>query len=85
MTAVAKHTGANIATITLVAGGSIVAGVVMAAGDRRAAVFTSISCGEKQGLIVQKRINTNYMKTRNFNKKHICRVLLYVPGGQLQV
>ncbi len=44
MTAVTRHTGAHIAAVALVAGGSIVAGVVVAAGDGGAAVFTRISC-----------------------------------------
>lgn len=44
MTTVAWYTGTHIATATLMAGGSIVAGVVMAAGDGGAAVVASISC-----------------------------------------
>ncbi len=50
MTTVARHTGTHIATAALMAGGSIVAGVVMAAGDRCAAVFAGISCKDKQSL-----------------------------------
>lgn len=44
VTAIARHTGAHIAATTLMAGSSIVAGVVRAARDGRAAVFASITC-----------------------------------------
>lgn len=44
MTTIARHTGAQVAAATLMAGGSVVAGVVMAAGDGGAAVFASIAC-----------------------------------------
>lgn len=43
MTAVSRQTGAHVATSTLMAGGSIMAGVVLAAGDRGAAVLPSIT------------------------------------------
>lgn len=44
VTTVAWHTGAGVAAATLMAGGSIVAGVVRAAGDGGAAVFAGITC-----------------------------------------
>lgn len=44
MTTIAGHTGAHVAPATLVAGGSIVAGVVGASRYGGAAVFASVSC-----------------------------------------
>lgn len=50
MTTITRHTGAHIATSTLMAGGSVMAGVVMAAGDGDTAIFTSISCRRSRDL-----------------------------------
>lgn len=48
MTTITGHTCAHIATAALVAGGSVVAGVVVAARDGGATVFPSVSCKKKR-------------------------------------
>lgn len=48
MTTITGHTCAHIATAALVAGGSVVAGVVVAARDGGATVFPSVSFKKKK-------------------------------------
>lgn len=56
MTTVTRHTCTHIATTALVAGGSVVAGVVMAARDGGATVFPSVACKRNQFKRIDKRI-----------------------------
>lgn len=64
MTTVAWYTGTHIATATLMAGGSIVAGVVMAAGDGGAAVVASISWRAGTGVAVHSLLTRPTILTR---------------------
>lgn len=52
MAAVAGNAGAHVAAVSLMTGGSVLAGVVMATGDGRAAVCTGVACGESRVLRV---------------------------------
>lgn len=50
---VSMSTGADITVVSLVAGGTVVAGVVLAAADRGAAVATRVSRGTSAGVAIR--------------------------------
>lgn len=67
MTTITRHTCAHIAPAALVAGGSVVAGVVMAARHGGATVFPGVSCKKnkkKPDVSTQSAINPMEEKTQ---------------------
>lgn len=78
MATITRHTSAHIAATALVAGGSVVAGVVMAARDGGAAVFPSVSCKRN-------RLRHGEQEERDHNNPEIMHLSVTVPGGQVHV
>lgn len=77
MTSIARHTGAYVAAATFMTGGTVVAGIVVAAEDRAAAVFASITCKESGDL------ESQWQVTHKTTMKHYLRAV--IPGGQVHV
>lgn len=80
MTTVAGHTGAHVTASALMAGGSIVAGVVRAPEDGRAAVFTSIACRSREKTF--RLLHKSSIKLHKIIEDLLSAV---IPGGQVQV
>lgn len=77
MTTIAGHTGAHVAPATLVAGGSVVTGVVGASRYGGAAVFASVSCRRTITVDQETKLQQNLPQEQSIPDA--------VPGGQVQV